>query len=109
MTRYSIRARPLPAPVRALPHLLRATAVFCTVLWLQGCVGPEGMVDAAAVKPAVDLVTERHDAMIRGDLDPSTLGGQSPEEVEALRRAALRTSDLLRSVIDTAAGEGKDG
>lgn len=103
MTRSYILAKPLPAPLRALPHLLRGACLLLIAIGVTSCIGPQGMVVAKNVKPAVDQVSERHDAMLRGELDPVTLGQEDPAAAEILRRNWLKTSELLRDVVDTAA------
>lgn len=103
MTRSYILAKPLPAPLRALPHLLRGACLFLIAVGVTSCIGPQGMVMAKNVKPAIDQITERHDAMLRGELDPSTLGQSDPAAAEILRKNWLRTSATLRDVVDTAA------
>lgn len=99
MTRYLVKPR-LPAAVRAVPHILRGFVVFMCFVWLTSCVGPEGMVRASEIKPAVDILSQRHDALLRGELDPSSLS-------DVQRDIALRTSEMLRDVVDSAAGEGR--
>lgn len=64
---------------------------------VAGC-GGQGYVRAEAIAPAVDLVTLRHDKMLRGELDPAKI---APED----REAYLRTSGLLRETVEQAAAK----
>jgi hypothetical protein len=59
-----------------------------------GCAGP-GYIRADSIAPAIEIVTMRHDRMLRGELDPAKI---APDDAESY----LRTSALLRSVVDEA-------
>lgn len=72
---------------------------------LAGCT--QGMVRADAIAPGVHLVTERHDRLLRGELDPKDLNGDGKvdSEDDADRETYLRTSKLLRETVDVARQE----
>lgn len=78
------------AQMTRLVSIIIVLGLICT-----SCIGPAGMVRADAVKPGVDAVTQRHDAMLRGELDPASIS-------EDDKRTFLRTSDLLRKTVDEA-------
>lgn len=92
---------PVPSWIKVGAHATRMFAlIFALGLLSTSCIGPAGMVRADAIQPAVDRVTERHDAMLRGELDPKSI---SPED----RDTFLRTSELLRGTVDEAAAQKK--
>lgn len=63
--------------------------------FMVGCAG-QGTLNANNVKPATDLVVDRHNAMLNGTLDPSTVS-------EADKAKYIQTANLLKEVVDSAA------
>jgi len=63
-------------------------------LILAGC-GDKGYIRAEAIDGLVDKVSERHDAMLNGTLDPKSV---SPED----KATYLRSTQILREAINAA-------
>lgn len=93
----------LPPVLRGGAHFAKVFAIVVTLAMLStSCVAPE-FVRAPAIKPSVDLVSIRHDQMLRGELNPASVSSDDKD-------AWLRTSEMLRATVDEAAsGAGSDG
>jgi hypothetical protein len=76
-----------------LGHKIEKAAKVLPFFFLLALAGCSGMVRADAIKPSYDLVKERHDAYVIED-------SRIPETV---KKAHLRTSKLLKAIIDEAA------
>ena len=68
--------------------MVAVAAVLCT-----SCA--TNMIDASKVAPLVRKVTDRHDKMLNGELDPSTI---DPLD----KQSYLRSSTLLNRLLDEA-------
>lgn len=80
--------------MRNLQRLLLVVAALCA---LPSCVS--NSIDAAAIAEPVHLVTQRHDQMLDGTLDPSTISDDD-------KATFKRTSRLLNAVVDEAMSGG---
>lgn len=85
-------------------RLMIAAVAIVVMVMPMGCT-PPGTLLASNVKPAVDLVTDGYDQMLRGELDPKMLGATTDVQAEARRATMLRTSALLRRTVDEAVGK----
>lgn len=88
---------------RGLAKRAAAFLILPLLFVLAGCA--KGMVRADAIAPGLELVADRHDRMLRGELDPKgdlngdgKVDGQDDKD----RETYLRTSALLRRTIQTA-------
>ena len=89
--RGSAKAR--AAATKDVPGTVAKLLLLAVLVGLvAGCGGGAGYIRAEAIAPAVELVTVRHDKMLRGEIDPAKLS----EEDKA---TYLRSSELLRSVV----------
>lgn len=70
-----------------------AAALSIGALTLVGC-GGRGMIRASVLQGVMDPVLDRHDTYVQAD------GSLTPVEQETF----LRSSELLRQVVDTAVG-----
>jgi len=69
--------------------------VAVMLLAVAGCNCPPTAVDVGQLGPLVDVVADRHDAMLAGSLDPATIS-------EADRATFFRSTEILRSVVNQA-------
>ena len=76
---------------RVLAGVLLAVSLTTAALFLTGCVCEEGL-RRDAVGPLFKRVADRHDAMVRGELDPASFSA-------ADRETYLRASQILRDAV----------
>jgi len=70
-------------------------AIGAPIGFLCGC-SAQGTLNANNVKPATDLVVDRHNAMLNGTLDPASVS-------DADKAKYIQTANLLKEVVDKAA------
>jgi hypothetical protein len=71
-------------------HLL----VIVVALLLAGC-GSKGYIRADAIDGLVEKVTVRHDALLKGELDPKDISAED-------KATFLRSAELLRQAVKEA-------
>tara|TARA_R100001086_G_scaffold87122_4_gene42593 strand:+ start:5054 stop:5314 length:261 start_codon:yes stop_codon:yes gene_type:complete len=77
---------------------IRILAVLAVATLVTSCTGPKGCIQVENAGPLIRKVTERHDQMLNGELDPSTIS-------EADKASYLRSSEILNGIVDAANGE----
>jgi hypothetical protein len=67
--------------------------VAALISMVAGCC--KGHINADAIERSVKIVTERHDKMLKGEIDPKSVSAED-------KATFLRTTELLRKVVDEA-------
>ena len=70
-------------------------ASLISLVCVAGC-SAQGTLNANNIKPAVDLVVDRHNKMLDGSLDPASIS-------DADKKKFADTASLLKQVVDSAA------
>lgn len=74
---------------------LLTAAAFIATLFLPSCVTNASALDVDRVGPLIRDVTRRHDQMLNGELDPTTIS-------ELDKQTYLRSSQILNAIVDQA-------